>query len=114
MLSAIRTLPNYFDVGMLLARARELQPGVGRMTVYRVLADMNAAQLLHAIVSGDGSHRYCLHDPDAPTAEIIVQGGAVVRIPAPVLAPCIESLVKQAGYELTGFHLKAFARPAIA
>lgn len=112
IIRAICSFSGYFDAEGLLARARELQAGIARATVCRMLSALGAARILHTTEFGDGCHRYCVEDPDAPPmAEIFVQEcGKVVRVPAPFLGWYAETLTEKAGFEPVGQRLQVFAR----
>lgn len=112
IIRAMCSFSGYFDAEGLLTRARELQAGIARATVYRMLSALSAARILHATEFGDGCHRYCVQDPEAPPmAEIFVEDcGKVVRVPAPFLGWYAEAVTSKAGFDLVGQRLQAFAR----
>lgn len=95
----------------LHARAREIEPTIGRSAVNRALAALVDAGLAHVIESSRGPYRY--EDATLGTHGHLIdeKTGELINITAPELETAMSDIALHLGYRLATYRLRLTGRP---
>lgn len=89
-------------------RAVVVDPEINLSTVYRMLKDLVAANLIVRIDLGDGKQRY-EHARNSNHDHIIDnKSGAIVEFNSPMVEVAIREAVAELGYDLTAYRLNVY------